>query len=69
MMTMGASIVTYTVEAENAAELHSRVRDYLVPAARKTGGYRGCAARSGRRQANGRARVRFGCGCQAAQEA
>jgi hypothetical protein len=40
-MSMGASIVTYSVAADQAAELSGRVRDYLVPAARQTAGYRG----------------------------
>ncbi|MEJ7762447.1 MAG: hypothetical protein WKF80_06610 [Thermomicrobiales bacterium] len=40
-MSMGASVVTYTVEKQHADELHRRVRDHLVPAARQTGGYRG----------------------------
>jgi hypothetical protein len=40
-MSMGASVVTYTVSPEHADELHERVRDHLVPAARQTQGYRG----------------------------
>jgi hypothetical protein len=40
-MSMGVSIVTYTVDAEKAEELHRRVREHLVPAARETKGYRG----------------------------
>ena len=40
-MSMGASIVTYTVDAEHADELTTRVREQLVPAAQKTEGYRG----------------------------
>ncbi len=40
-MTMGATVVTYTVEPENAEELHARIRDHLVPAARQAAGYRG----------------------------
>jgi hypothetical protein len=40
-MSQGASVVTYAVDAANAAELTARVRDHLVPAARQTHGYRG----------------------------
>ena len=40
-MTRAASIVEYTVNPENADELHKRVRDFLVPAARQTKGYQG----------------------------
>ena len=40
-MNMGASIVTYSVEPEHAEELHKRVREHVVPAARQTVGYRG----------------------------
>jgi len=40
-MSMGASIVTYTVDPEQAEELHRRVREHLVPAARQVPGYRG----------------------------
>ena len=40
-MSAGASVVTYTVDAENADELRRRVEEYLVPAARQTKGYRG----------------------------
>lgn len=40
-MSMGVSVVTYTVDAERAEELHQRVREHLVPAARETAGYRG----------------------------
>jgi hypothetical protein len=40
-MSMGASVVTYTVKAEHADELAARVRDHLVPAARQVHGYRG----------------------------
>ena len=40
-MSMGASIVTYTVDPEQSDELHGRIRDYLLPAARQTEGYRG----------------------------
>lgn len=40
-MSMGASIVTYTVDAEHADELSSRVQQHLVPAAQLTRGYRG----------------------------
>ena len=42
-MSMGASIVTYTVDPENADELHARIREHLLPAARQTRGYRGMA--------------------------
>jgi hypothetical protein len=40
-MTMAASVVTYTVQAEHAGELTERVRQHLVPAAREISGYRG----------------------------
>lgn len=40
-MRMGASVVTYSVAAERAAELAARVERQLVPAARETHGYRG----------------------------
>lgn len=40
-MSMGASIVTYPVDPEQAEELHKRVREYLLPAARQVPGYRG----------------------------
>ena len=40
-MTMGASIVTYPVDPQQAAELHRRIREYLLPAARQVTGYRG----------------------------
>lgn len=40
-MNMGASVVTYTVDPENFDELHRRVEEHLVPAARQTHGYRG----------------------------
>ena len=40
-MSMGASIVTYSVHAANADELRRRVVEYLVPAARAAQGYRG----------------------------
>jgi hypothetical protein len=40
-MAMGASVVTYTVDPEQAENLHAAVRDHLVPAARQTAGYRG----------------------------
>ncbi|MEA2511491.1 MAG: hypothetical protein QOF01_2733 [Thermomicrobiales bacterium] len=40
-MSMGASIVTYTVAPEHADELQRRVQDHLLPAARQTHGYRG----------------------------
>lgn len=38
---MGASIVTYPVDPQQADELHRRVRDHLIPAARTVPGYRG----------------------------
>ncbi len=40
-MSMGATIVTYTVAAANADELRKNVEEYLVPAARSAQGYRG----------------------------
>lgn len=40
-MEMAASVVTYTVPAENAEELVNRVREYVVPAARDVPGYLG----------------------------
>lgn len=40
-MSMAASIVTYTIDAANAEEIRTRVRDHLIPAARGTKGYRG----------------------------
>ena len=40
-MSMGASIVTYPVDPQQADELHRRVREYLLPAARQVDGYRG----------------------------
>lgn len=40
-MTIGASVVTYTVDPKNADALQTAVRDYFVPAARQTTGYRG----------------------------
>jgi hypothetical protein len=40
-MSMGASVVTYTVKAEHAAELVARIREHLVPAAQQIHGYRG----------------------------
>ncbi len=36
-----ASIVEYTVNPENATELHERVQQHLVPAARQVKGYQG----------------------------
>lgn len=42
-MSAGVSVVTYSVAAENAAELATRVRDHLVPAARTAPGYQGMA--------------------------
>ena len=40
-MSMAASIVTYTINADNADELRASVQEHLVPAARETNGYRG----------------------------
>jgi hypothetical protein len=40
-MTLGASVVTYTVGSEHSEELNAAVREHLVPAARQTAGYRG----------------------------
>ena len=40
-MSMAASVVTYTVAPENAAELAKNVSEHLVPAARQTAGYLG----------------------------
>ncbi len=40
-MGMGASIVTYPVDPQQADELHRRVQQHLVPAARRVAGYRG----------------------------
>jgi hypothetical protein len=40
-MEMGASVVTYTVNAEHADTLVERVREFLVPAAQQVDGYRG----------------------------
>lgn len=40
-MSMGASVVTYTVDQEHADELRARVQEHLVPAARQVQGYRG----------------------------
>jgi hypothetical protein len=40
-MSKAASVVTYTVESEHAEELHQRIRDHFVPAARGTAGYQG----------------------------
>lgn len=40
-MSMGASIVTYTVGPQQAEELHRRVREHLLPAAQQVAGYRG----------------------------
>jgi hypothetical protein len=39
-VSMGASIVTYPVDPQQADELQRRVREYLVPAARQVDGYR-----------------------------
>jgi hypothetical protein len=38
---MGTSIVTYPVDPQQADELHRRVREHLLPAARQVDGYRG----------------------------
>jgi hypothetical protein len=40
-MNLVASVVTYTVEAANADELHTRVETHLLPAARALPGYHG----------------------------
>ncbi len=40
-MSMGASIVTYSVDPQQAEELHRRVREHLLPAAQRLRGYRG----------------------------
>lgn len=40
-MSRAASVVTYTVDAENAEELHDKVRQHLIPAARQVKGYEG----------------------------
>jgi heme-degrading monooxygenase HmoA len=40
-MSRAASIVEYTVNPEHAEELHARVRQHLVPAARQVKGYQG----------------------------
>ena len=40
-MSMGASIVSYAVEPENTDAIQGNIREYLVPAARQTRGYRG----------------------------
>ena len=42
-MTFGVSVVTYTVDEANAAELQRKVEKHLLPAARSTEGYRGMA--------------------------
>lgn len=42
-MTMGVSVVTYTVADENSSALVANVQNHLVPAARTTSGYRGMA--------------------------
>lgn len=42
-MSAGVSIVTYSVDAENAAELVAQVREHIVPAARVAPGYQGMA--------------------------
>ncbi len=40
-MSRAASIVEYTVNPEQAEELHARVRQHVVPAARQVKGYEG----------------------------
>lgn len=40
-MGMAASIVTYPVDPQQAEELHRRVQEYVLPAARQVDGYRG----------------------------
>lgn len=40
-MSMGATVVTYTVDAANADTLRQALEDHLVPAARTAPGYRG----------------------------
>ena len=40
-MAQAASVVTYTVEAANAGELHENVWLHLIPAAREVNGYEG----------------------------
>ncbi len=40
-MARSASVVTYTVGQEHAAELAKRVQEHLVPAARAVEGYEG----------------------------
>lgn len=40
-MSMGATVVTYTVAASNADELRKNVEEHLVPAARSAQGYKG----------------------------
>ena len=38
---MAASLVEYGVDPYNAEELHARVREHLLPVARRTKGYHG----------------------------
>jgi len=40
-MSMGATVVTYTVDAANADKLRQAIADHLVPAARTAPGYKG----------------------------
>ncbi len=40
-MSMGGTVVTYTVASENIDELHDRIRQHIVPAARRAAGYKG----------------------------
>ena len=40
-MSLGATVVTYSVPAANADELRRRVAEHVVPAARAAQGYRG----------------------------
>jgi hypothetical protein len=40
-MSMGATVVTYTVDAANADKLRQAIEEYLIPAAQTAQGYRG----------------------------
>ncbi len=40
-MSMGATVVTYSVDDANAEKLRLALQDHLVPAARSAKGYRG----------------------------
>lgn len=42
-MSMGVSVVTYTVDDSKAEDLLANVREHFVPAARQTDGYEGMA--------------------------